>query len=183
MGLSRSRAARLLALGTAATTVAALLALVPSAAQADTRPASASTPTTASTDSLPTAQLALSMPRGGGAMSGTLNMAPYSAGDARLALAPVRFAALGNGATRIDTVALLDGPLSGGAITGLRVPVNGTLGPGSAIAFGRGCVPVSFATLRLGGLKLGRTSLPVCAIGSSGVRQLLRTRRKFASGS
>ncbi|GAA4015514.1 hypothetical protein GCM10022280_12850 [Sphingomonas swuensis] len=116
---------------------------------------------------LPTADLALSMPRGGGAMSGTLVMQPYQAGNARLALAPVRFAALGNGGTRVDTVALVDGPLSGGSVSGLRVPVNGTFGPGSALAFGRGCVPLAFSALRLGALQLGRTSLPVCATGQA----------------
>jgi PKD repeat protein len=47
-----------LALVTAATTVAALLAFSPAGASADTRPSSSSTPTTVSTDSLPTAQLA-----------------------------------------------------------------------------------------------------------------------------
>jgi translocation and assembly module TamB len=114
---------------------------------------------------LPTAQLALSMPRGGGPMSGTLLMQPYQAGDARLALAPVRFAALPNGGTRIETVALVDGPLSGGSVSGLRVPVSGSFGPGSALAFGRGCVPVTFASLRLGALQLGRSNIPVCATG------------------
>lgn len=116
---------------------------------------------------LPSADLALSMPRGGGPLSGTLVMQPYAAGGARLALAPVRFAALGNGGTRIDTVAVLDGPLSGGAVTGLRVPVSGVMGPGSALAFGRGCLPLSFTSLRLGALQLGRTSLPVCATGQA----------------
>ena len=114
---------------------------------------------------LPTAELALSMPRGGGPASGTLRMAPYAAGGARLALAPLRFAAQPNGGTRIDTVATIDGPISGGNVTGLVVPVSGVVGPGSSLAFGRGCVPVRFAALRLGGLRLGRTSLPVCATG------------------
>jgi hypothetical protein len=116
---------------------------------------------------LPTADLALAMPRGGGPMSGTLVMQPYAAGNARLALAPVRFAALASGGTRIDTLAVLDGPIGGGQVTGLRLPVSGTLGPRGAIAFGRGCLPLSFASLRLGALQLGRTSLPVCATGNS----------------
>lgn len=116
---------------------------------------------------LPNADLALSMPRGGGPVSGTFVMQPYAAGGARLALAPVRFGALANGATRIDTVALLDGPLSGGRVTGLRVPVNGTIGPGGALAFGRGCVTLSATSLRLGALQLGRTQLPVCATGQA----------------
>ncbi|WP_344710306.1 intermembrane phospholipid transport protein YdbH family protein [Sphingomonas humi] len=116
---------------------------------------------------LPTADLALSMPRGGGPMSGRLVMQPYAAGGARLALEPVRFAALANGGTRIDTVALLDGPLSGGRVTGLRLPINGTVGPGRQLAFGQGCVPLSFATLRLGALQLGQSQVPVCAVGQS----------------
>lgn len=57
MGIPSLRRSRALALTTAATTVAALLAFTPLAASADTKPA-AGTPTTASTDSLPTAQLA-----------------------------------------------------------------------------------------------------------------------------
>nr|WP_314445241.1 YdbH domain-containing protein [uncultured Sphingomonas sp.] len=116
---------------------------------------------------LPTADLALSMPRGGGPASGRLVMQPYAAGGARLALDPVRFAALAGGGTRIETVALIDGPLSGGQVTGLRVPVSGSIGPGQRLAFGQGCVPLSFATLRLGALQLGRTQLPVCAVGES----------------
>ncbi|WP_344697076.1 intermembrane phospholipid transport protein YdbH family protein [Sphingomonas rosea] len=116
---------------------------------------------------LPNADLALRMPRGGGPMSGRLVMQPYAAGGARLALAPVQFNALANGATRIDTVALLDGPISGGRVTGLRIPVNGTVGPGGALAFGRGCVPLSATSLTLGALQLGRTQIPVCATGQA----------------
>ncbi|UUR08766.1 intermembrane phospholipid transport protein YdbH family protein [Sphingomonas glaciei] len=116
---------------------------------------------------LPTADLALSMPRAGGPMSGRLVMQPYAAGGARLALDPVRFAALNTEGTRVETVALLDGPLSGGTITGLRVPVSGTIGPGQRLAFGQGCVPLSFASLRLGALTLGQTRLPVCAVGQA----------------
>jgi hypothetical protein len=116
---------------------------------------------------LPTADLALSMPRGGGPMSGRLVMQPYAANGVRLALDPVRFAAIGDGGTRIDTVALLDGPLSGGRVTGLRIPITGTIGPGQRLAFGQGCVPLSFASLQLGSLQLGRTQLPICAVGQA----------------
>ena len=116
---------------------------------------------------LPTMRLALSQPRTGAPMSGMLQMAPYAVNGARLALAPARFAGLPGGGTRVDTVALLDGPLSGGAVRGLRVPVSGTVGPGGSLAFGRGCVAAGFESLRLGGLQLGRTSLPICATGQA----------------
>ena len=114
---------------------------------------------------LPTARVALSQPRSGAPLSGLAQIAPYAAAGARLALAPVRFAAQRNGSTAVNTVVLLDGPVSGGGVRGLRVPVSGSFGPGGALEFGRGCTPVSFASLKLGALQLGQTSIPICAAG------------------
>ncbi|MFC7537426.1 YdbH domain-containing protein [Sphingomonas sp. GCM10030256] len=114
---------------------------------------------------LPTTRMALSQPRSGAPMSGTVLIAPYAAGGARLAMAPIRFAAQRDGSTAISTVALLDGPLSNGRIAGLRVPLNGRIGPGQSLEFGRGCLNTSFQSLQVGALNLGRTSLPVCATG------------------
>ncbi|WP_294173873.1 YdbH domain-containing protein [uncultured Sphingomonas sp.] len=114
---------------------------------------------------LPTTRIALNQPRSGAPISGTVRVAPYAADGARLALAPINFAAARDGSTNIQTVALLDGPVSGGEVRGLRVPINGRVGRGGALEFGRGCSDVRFASLRLGGLRLGSTSLPVCATG------------------
>ena len=114
---------------------------------------------------LPTARVVLSQPRGGASMSGLAEIAPYAAGGGRLVLAPVRFAAQANGSTAVSTIALLDGPLSGGFVRGLRVPIAGSFGPNGALEFGRGCTPLSFAALRLGGLNLGPNRVPVCASG------------------
>ncbi len=119
----------------------------------------------ASGGGLPTTRVALRQPRSGAPLSGMVEMAPYAAGGARLALAPVRFAAQRDGYTAISTRATLDGPISGGRVTGLEVPIEGRFGPGGALEFGRGCVPLRFASLALGGLRLGNTSLPVCAQG------------------
>jgi len=114
---------------------------------------------------LPTAQVALNNPRGGGPISGRAEIAPYAANGARLALAPVSFTAQRDGGTAITTLALLDGPVASGMVRGLRIPVSGSIGPGSALEFGRGCTPVSFSSLTLGSLQLGRTAVPVCANG------------------
>jgi hypothetical protein len=100
-------------------------------------------------------------------MSGTLQMLPYATGDARLALAPVRFAAGPNGSSSIDTVVVLDGPLGDGRVSGLRVPVNGSFGPGGALEFGRGCTQLQFTRLEIGALDVGATRLPVCATGQA----------------
>ncbi|MEO5809949.1 MAG: YdbH domain-containing protein, partial [Sphingomicrobium sp.] len=111
---------------------------------------------------LPTARIALHQPRRGGGMSGIADIAPFSAGGARLALAPVRFAALPGGATRVDTIALLDGPLGSGRVTGFRVPVRGTLGARGGLEFGRGCVDARFTALSIGVIRIGPTRLPIC---------------------
>ncbi len=111
---------------------------------------------------LPTARIVMHQPRTGGGMSGVADIAPYSAGGARLALAPVRFAALPGGATRVDTIALLDGPLGSGRVTGFRLPVSGTLGARGGLEFGRGCVDARFAALRIGAVRIGPTRLPIC---------------------
>jgi hypothetical protein len=114
---------------------------------------------------LPTAEINLRQPRSGAPMSGTADIAPYAAGGARVALAPVRFAARRDGWTQLSTVALLDGPFGGGRVTGLRVPLDGRFGPNGSLVFGEGCIDARFASLRLGGLRLGATRLPLCPTG------------------
>jgi hypothetical protein len=114
---------------------------------------------------LPMARINLDQPRGGGPLSGIASIAPYSAGTARLAMAPIRFSAARDGSTLVDTIALLDGPFSGGRVSGLRIPISGRLGGKGGFAFGRGCIETRFAALQTGSLKLGPTRLPVCPVG------------------
>ena len=114
---------------------------------------------------LPTARVELSQPRSGAPMSGVANIAPYATGGARIALAPVRFAAARDGSTAVDTIALLDGPFSGGRVRGLRIPISGRIGGKGGFEFGRGCVDTRFAELQAGSLRLGPTRLPLCAVG------------------
>ena len=114
---------------------------------------------------LPTARISLRQPRNGAPMSGTATIAPYAAGNARVALAPVRFAARRDGWTQVTTTALLDGPFGGGRVTGLRIPIEGRFGAGGRLVFGEGCIEAGFGTLQIGGLQLGRTRLPLCPTG------------------
>ena len=114
---------------------------------------------------LPTTRIALRQPRNGSPLSGTALIAPYAAGGARVALAPVRFAARHDGWTQVSTTALLDGPFGGGRVTGLRVPIAGRFGPNGSLRFGEGCIDARFASLQLGGLRLGATRLPLCPTG------------------
>ena len=114
---------------------------------------------------LPSGRVILRQPRPGGPLSGTADLAPYSAGGERLALAPINFGPGPGGSTAMTTVALLDGPFPNGRVRALRLPIQGRLGPGGAFAVGTACVVVSFDYLKMNALQLGPTRLPVCPIG------------------
>ena len=120
---------------------------------------------------LPTSRIDLIQPRGGGPMSGTASFAPYAAGGARLAMAPVRFVGAADGSTSVSTVVLLDGPFKGGQVTGLRVPIDGRLGGPAGLMFGRSCLDTSFQALRVGAMRLGASRLPLCPIGPAIIAQ------------
>ncbi|GAC1575163.1 MAG: hypothetical protein NVS3B5_06000 [Sphingomicrobium sp.] len=120
---------------------------------------------------LPTSRIDLHQPRNGAPMNGEARFAPYAAGRARLALDPVRFAAARDGSTEIRTTALLDGPFSGGQVTGLRVPIEGVLGAPIGFSFGHACLDTSFQSLSLGAMKLGAARIPLCPIGRAIVAQ------------
>lgn len=89
---------------------------------------------------------------------------PFSAGGARLQLAPIRFTDGPRGTTRIETVALLDGPFKDGLVEGLQVPIRASVG-GGGFALGEACTPVSVRRFQAAGLSLGETSLPLCPNG------------------
>ena len=112
---------------------------------------------------LPAARVSIRQPRSGAPMSGTADIAPIAAGGAKLTLGTVRFASRRDGWTEVETVALLDGPFSGGRVVGLRIPIRGRLGEGGALRFGEGCIDARFASLTAGTLRLGPTRLPLCA--------------------
>jgi hypothetical protein len=120
---------------------------------------------------LPGARVALRQPRSGAPLSGYADIAPISAGGAKLALATVRFAGRPDGWTQVSTVALLDGPFSGGRVTGLRVPISGRFGTGGALRFGEGCLDTRFSSLTVGALRLGSTRLPLCPISGAILRK------------
>ena len=114
---------------------------------------------------LPSGRVILSQPRPGGPLSGVADLAPYSAGGERLALAPIRFGPGPNGSTALSTVALLDGPFPQGRVKALRLPIEGHLGPRGGFAVGTACAVVSFDYLQMSTLQLGATRLPVCPVG------------------
>lgn len=89
--------------------------------------------------------------------SGVIRVQPYVSTGGRVALSPVRFS-YGAKGLALDTQAVVDGPLAGGRIAGLSVPLR--LMPGRAML--SGCMPVSFRQARVSGLRLGPTRLATC---------------------
>jgi len=113
----------------------------------------------------PNARFELDQPRLGGPISGTGRIAPLRVGASRLELGAVRFTAGEGGATRIDTVATIDGPFDGGAVSGLVLPVAGRLDGRGGFAFGESCVSARFASVRVATLRLAAGALPLCPSG------------------
>ncbi len=112
-------------------------------------------------DGLPTMRASVER-RADGMTFGVATMAPYSAGGSRLALAPVKFAMNPSGAMRFETTALLDGPLSGGRVEGLKLPVNATVNANGRTIINNGCTPVQFNRLTLANFSLGPTLTRLC---------------------
>lgn len=93
---------------------------------------------------------------------GVARLAPVVAGDARLALSPVRFARVGRD-VRVTTVATLDGPVPGGRVGGLSIPIAARIGLDGAALAG-GCLPVAAARLRLAGFDFRDARTIACPV-------------------
>jgi translocation and assembly module TamB len=119
---------------------------------------------------LPAGSIRLTHAGPGSPVNGTATIAPYAAGDARLALSPVRFRADGDGATRIETRAELSGPFSGGRIDRLALPIDARWDGGGRLVVNTGCVPVAFDRLRVSALTLDPARLRLCASDGGMVR-------------
>ncbi|WP_165799669.1 YdbH domain-containing protein [Sphingomonas oleivorans] len=116
---------------------------------------------------LPEARLSLRQARAGRPIRGEAAIAPYRAGDARLALAPISFSHDPLGGTRFTTRVTMDGPLGDGRVEGLSLPIEGRLGKGGRFLANPRCAPLDFARLRVAGMALGRTRLPLCPAGGA----------------
>ena len=95
-----------------------------------------------------------------------VTMVPYEAGGARLALAPV---AITGDAARIVTRATLSGPIGGGRVERLTIPLDLRLARG-ALVVNPACTPIGFDRLTVLGLTLNPARLTVCPTGDAIVR-------------
>lgn len=117
-----------------------------------------------------------------GKVTGVASLDPYSAETARLALRPVRFSGGAGGLMRFATAATLSGPLAGGRIERLTVPLSGYLAPTGALALDGGCSRVAADLIEISGFRLGRSAIDLCSrpgaallsAGPSGLRGDIR---------
>ncbi|SEH18535.1 Dicarboxylate transport [Sphingopyxis sp. YR583] len=98
-----------------------------------------------------------------GRVTGLASLDAYSAEGARLALTPVRFSGGAGGLMRFATAATLSGPLAGGRVERLTVPLNGYLAPTGALAFDGGCSRVAAERIDVSGFRFGRSAIDLCS--------------------
>lgn len=112
----------------------------------------------------PNAGFVLSQAAPGAPIDGRGNIQPMNAGGARLQLGDIRFGPAPGGRTRVTGTALVSGPIDGGRIERLRLPLDLSFGDGG-FAFGTDCLAAQFARLDYGSLRLGPTRMPLCPVG------------------
>ena len=109
---------------------------------------------------LPNANLALRQQ--GFGWAGTLALAPYATGGASISLPKLAFTGGSGGPWRFNGQATLTGPLMGGRIEGLSLPVDGSYG-GGRFSMMTGCRDVRFTRFQTGALNLPATAFKACA--------------------
>lgn len=119
---------------------------------------------------LPEAAVQLAQRAPGRAITGNAIIQPYAADGARLAMTPVTFRAGGGGETRIQTQAVLTGPLPGGYVRDLALPVDARWNGAGRLTINPGCSDVGFAGLSVSSLALGPTRLRLCGLDGAMTR-------------
>jgi len=103
----------------------------------------------------------LRLAQSGQAWLGNLVIAPYASGGASLAVPKLAFNIAPHGAWRFAGQARMSGPLPGGFVTGLNMPISGRYDAGAFHLYD-GCKNVRFNALRLSSLALRGQSLRLC---------------------
>uniref|UniRef100_UPI0035CB0040 intermembrane phospholipid transport protein YdbH family protein n=1 Tax=uncultured Sphingomonas sp. TaxID=158754 RepID=UPI0035CB0040 len=119
---------------------------------------------------LPDARLHLAQAAPGAPLTGRAVIAPYAAGRAQLALAPIDFTISARGAAHVTTHATLSGPIGTGQIEGLSMPLAVAWDGATRLTVNPDCIPVTFDRLRMPGLDMPRSSVTLCPLDGGLVR-------------
>ncbi len=99
---------------------------------------------------------------GNGASLFRLRMAPYEAQDSRLAFSQLELRQSVSGALTLAGTVEADGPLPGGEVRGLSVPLEGRVAANGALTMWSSCTPVTFRRLAVYQLALDARRLTLC---------------------
>jgi hypothetical protein len=110
---------------------------------------------------MPSLRLRIRQAGEGKPLSGVGRLDPYAAGEARIAAPRITFAWDRDG-TRFDTLVSIDGPLGGGFVRGLAVPINGRIKGDGGFAIDAGCRDVAFRVLQQSGFVFDPARLRIC---------------------
>ncbi len=113
---------------------------------------------------LPQAQLRI-VPRGQGAYALRLSMDDYAAAGASLALPELSATWSGQGALAFVGQARLSGPIPGGFVRGLMLPLQGRWSAAKGFALYDGCQTLRFDRLQLANLTADRQAITLCPQG------------------
>ncbi|MDP9057116.1 MAG: YdbH domain-containing protein [Pseudomonadota bacterium] len=107
-----------------------------------------------------------------GAGDARLAMASWIAGTTSLAMPGLAVHWTGKGGVGFASSVILSGPVPGGNVTGLRMPLEGNWSPTIGLRLGNHCTALSFDRVSLGTLTLGmagnRQPLTLCPAASGG---------------
>lgn len=110
---------------------------------------------------LPSATLSLAQAPNG-QWAGNISFANYVAPGAKLSVPKLQFAGLPGGAWRFAGAAELTGPLAGGSIAGLKLPLDGHWGA-NGLSLIEGCRTIAFQSARISSLALRGRSVSICS--------------------
>ena len=119
---------------------------------------------------LPDVRIALAQTRAAAPIRGTVTMAAYAAGDARLTATPIVFTRGPDGLTRIATTVTLSGPLGDGRVENLSLPVDARWDGRGALSIDGGCAPLSWRRLSVSGLSLDAARIELCPTAGAMMR-------------
>ena len=111
---------------------------------------------------LPEGTVRLARRGDGAALSGEARLLPYVAGTSAVAVAPLQFVAASDGSATFSTGAALSGPLAGGFVDRLALPINGRIGPDGALTISGECRQLRWQRIELSGLRLDSRQIGIC---------------------
>lgn len=112
-----------------------------------------------------------------------LAMDEYSAGGSRLSVPSMIVAQGRGGVLGLSGEVVADGPLPGGSVSNLRVPVSGRYDPGSGLSLWRRCTDLSFDRLEMSGLAIAQRGLTVCPPRGGAIVRSDTNGTRIAAGS